>query len=52
MTKPIKKNHINIRVTPQFKRNVEKLAEADGRSVTNYIETLLKREMDKEKAGQ
>lgn len=32
---------ISIRITPQMKQALEKLAKADGRSLANYVERIL-----------
>jgi predicted transcriptional regulator len=37
---------INIRASEELKRMVGELAKADNRTVTNYLETLIKREYD------
>lgn len=42
--------HINMKVLPSIKRIAEKNAESDGRSLSNYIEKLIKD--DDERRGQ
>lgn len=52
----IKRYHIDFRVTHEMKRKIEKIADADGRSVSNYIEQLIKKDIERfenaEKADQ
>ncbi len=43
---------ISIRASEELKKMVEELAKADNRTVTNYIETLIKKEYEKLKANQ
>jgi uncharacterized protein (DUF1778 family) len=38
---------INIRASEELKRMCEELAQAENRTVTNYLETLIKREYEK-----
>ena len=42
-----KTTNINIRIAPTIKAMVEELARADGRSVANYLEMLIKREHER-----
>lgn len=37
-----KTERINLRLTPEIKERVQKAAEAENRTVTNYIECLIK----------
>jgi uncharacterized protein (DUF1778 family) len=39
-----KEKNINVRVTPELKLLIRELAAADGRSLTSYIESLVKRD--------
>ena len=43
-----KQANLHIRVSDETKALLEQLAAADGRSVTNYIEQLVKRAAEKE----
>lgn len=43
---------INIRVSEELKKMVEELARSDNRTVTNYLETLIKNEYAKLKEGK
>lgn len=38
-----KTDNIYIRVTPELKQQLQKAAEADNRTLSSYIETVLKR---------
>ena len=42
---------ILVRMPQDLKEKLEKAAEADNRSVTNYIVTLLRREFEREEAA-
>lgn len=37
-----KTERLQIRITPELKEQLQKLADADGRTVSNYIEMLIK----------
>lgn len=50
MEKEKRTEHINMKVLPSIKRIAEKNAEADGRSLSNYIEQLIRN--DEERRGQ
>lgn len=43
---------LDIRIAPDLKAQLQAAAEADGRSVSNYIEMLIKRELKKGKYGK
>lgn len=43
----MKTERLQIRITPELKEKLQELAAADGRSVSNYIETLIKQEIEK-----
>lgn len=43
-----KSERIYIRITPELKEQLQKKAEAENRSVTNYIESLIKQAMKKD----
>ncbi len=38
---------LNIRIDPDLKKRAKKLAEADGRSLSNWITLLIERELKK-----
>ena len=38
----IKTDRLQIRITPELKEQLQRLAEADGRTVSNYVEQLIK----------
>lgn len=42
-----KTERLQLRVSAEMKEQLEKLAAADGRSVTNYIEQLIRREIER-----
>ena len=42
---------ISVRVAPELKAEIEKMAAADGRSVSSYVERLLAQHVE-EKAGK
>lgn len=37
-----KSERLQIRITPELKEQLQRLAEADGRTVSNYVEQLIK----------
>lgn len=42
-----KTERLQIRITPELKEKLEALADAENRSISNYIENLIKREVEK-----
>ena len=42
-----KSDRLNIRISPELKAQLQELANADGRSVSNYIEQLIKAAIEK-----
>lgn len=42
-----KTDRLYIRITPEMKEALQELAAADGRSLSNYIENLLRREIER-----
>ena len=42
-----KTERLQVRLTPELKQQLQRLAEAEGRTVSNYVEQLIKRELDK-----
>lgn len=47
-----KTERLQLRVSAEMKEQLEKLAAADGRSVTNYIEQLVRREIEQHTPAQ
>lgn len=50
-----KSDYMQIRISPELKDRLKLLAESDNRTVSSYIETLIKREAakhDKSKQGE
>jgi predicted HicB family RNase H-like nuclease len=43
----MKDTRLNIRVTVELKEQAKKLAEADGRDLTNWITWLIRKEIEK-----
>lgn len=43
----MKTERLQIRISPELKAQLQALAEADGRTISNYIELLIKREIQK-----
>ena len=42
-----KTERLEIRLTPELKKKVQAAAEAENRTVSSYVETLIKREVTK-----
>lgn len=42
-----KTDRIQIRISPDLKEKLQKLAEAENRTVSNYIENLIIKELNK-----
>lgn len=42
-----KTDRLVIRITPELKAQLQAAAEADGRSVSNYVEMLIRAELEK-----
>jgi predicted DNA-binding protein len=40
-----KTERLNIRISPELKEQLQRLAEAEGRTVSNYIETLIREKL-------
>jgi predicted DNA-binding protein len=38
----VKTERLQIRITPELKAQLQKMAESEGRTVSNYIEQLIK----------
>jgi predicted DNA-binding protein len=45
-----KTERLQIRITPELKAQLQALADADGRTVSNYIEQLIKQAIETPKA--
>jgi predicted HicB family RNase H-like nuclease len=45
--KTMKDTRLNIRMTVELKEQAKKLAEADGRDLTNWITWLIRKEIEK-----
>lgn len=41
-----KTDRLQIRITPELKAKLQQLAEAEGRSVSNYVEQLIKKAVE------
>lgn len=41
----MKTERLNVRVTPELKTKLQKLADADGRNISNYIKMLIEKEL-------
>lgn len=44
-----KTDRLYIRITPEMKEALQEIAAADGRSLSNYIENVLRREIENKK---
>lgn len=44
-----KTDRLQIRITPEMKTQLQALAEAEGRTVSNYVEQLIKSALDQKK---
>lgn len=42
-----KSETIRLRITPELKKQIQKLAESENRTMSNYIENLLKNAIQK-----
>ncbi len=43
----MKTDRINIRISPELKQQLQALADAENRTISNYIESLIRRELEK-----
>lgn len=41
----MKTERLHVRVTPELKTKLQKLADADGRNISNYIKMLIEKEL-------
>lgn len=39
---------LNLRIEPELKKQAKKIAEADGRSLSNWVTRLIEREVERE----
>lgn len=46
----MKTERIHLRVTPELKSKLQDLADAENRTISNYIENLIKQEIEKKGA--
>ena len=46
----MKTERIYLRVTPELKSKLQDLADAENRTISNYIENLIKQEIEKKGA--
>lgn len=44
-----KTERVQLRLTPEVKDALRVIAEAEGRSITNYIEWLIRQDLDRRK---
>lgn len=42
-----KTDRLQIRITPELKDKLQALADAENRTISNYIENLIKKELEK-----
>ncbi|MEA3302977.1 MAG: YlcI/YnfO family protein [Pseudomonadota bacterium] len=43
---------LNVRISPELKKKAKKLAEADGRSLSNWVTQLITREVGKSEKSE
>ena len=43
---------LNVRISPELKKKAKKLAEQDGRSLSNWVTRLITREVKKAEEGE
>ena len=43
-----KTERLQIRITPELKQQLLELAQADGRTISNYVEQLIKAALEKQ----
>lgn len=48
MVSMTKTERLQIRISPELKQQLQRLAEAEGRTVSNYVEMLIRREIEKQ----
>lgn len=42
----VKTERLQVRITPELKAKLQQLAEAEGRTVSNYVELLIKKAVE------
>ena len=47
-----KTERIQLRISAETRQQLQQLADAENRSITNYIEWLVKREYEKKEKGE
>lgn len=47
-----KTERLQIRITPEMKEQLQELAAAENRTVSNYIECLVKRELEAKRKAE
>lgn len=45
----MKTERLQIRITPELKEKLHAVAEADGRTISNYVEMLIKKDLEARK---
>ena len=43
----MKTEQLHMRISPELKEQLQKLADADNRSISNYLELLIRKEVEK-----
>lgn len=43
----VKTERLQIRISPELKDKLQELATAENRTISNYVENLIKRELEK-----
>ena len=43
---------LNLRISPELKKKAKKIAEEDGRSLSNWVTYLIAREVQKSESGK
>ncbi|MBO7251807.1 MAG: ribbon-helix-helix protein, CopG family [Oscillospiraceae bacterium] len=46
----VKTERLQVRISPELKAKLQEIADADGRTVSNYIEQLIKQAIETPKA--
>lgn len=44
-----KTERLQIRITPELKQQLQELAQADGRTISNYVEQLIRSAVEQKK---
>ena len=48
----MKTDRLYIRIAPELKEQLQQIAAADNRTISNYIENLIKRELEANKKAE